>query len=105
VFISGLSVGDHLGNFNMKNATDVEFGLIDSEKTLAVQIKHDGKLEDTNVHFQCALVYTTFDGYRRIRVHNLVLNASTQIVEIFRCADLDTTVNYLARGCKVKILL
>ena len=97
----GFSVSDHLGNFNMKNSTDIEIAGFDSEKAIAVQLKHDGKLEDESyAHFQCALVYTTSYGRRLMRVHNLMVSCSSQVTQIFRNADVDAVVNFITRGCK-----
>lgn len=39
---------------------------------------------------QCALLYTTIDGQRRIRVSTLSLPCTTMLSNLFRSADLDT---------------
>lgn len=39
---------------------------------------------------QCALLYTTVDGQRRIRVSTLSLPCTTILSNLFRSADLDT---------------
>lgn len=39
---------------------------------------------------QCALLYTTIDGQRRIRVSTLSLPCTTILSNLFRSADLDT---------------
>ena len=63
---------------------------MDSETCVTVRIKHDDKLPDnTDVHFQIALLYTNASGQRRIRVHTLALRCSTQLPDIFRGADMD----------------
>ncbi|KAG7992092.1 hypothetical protein I3843_02G110400 [Carya illinoinensis] len=56
-----------------------------------VTLKHDDKLQDgSECSFQCALLYTTFYGQRRIRVTTLSLPCTNMLSNLFRSADLDT---------------
>ncbi|GKD09656.1 transport protein Sec24-like protein [Tanacetum coccineum] len=56
-----------------------------------VTLKHDDKLTDgTECSFQCALLYTTVYGQRRIRVSTLSLPCTSMLSNLFRSADLDT---------------
>ncbi len=96
---NGLRVVEHFGNFYMKNSTDVEFGYLDSETAFAVQLKHDGKLDEhDNVYFQIALLYTTAFGQRRIRVLNSAFSVTPQMGNVFRCAEMDAIVNYISKA-------
>ncbi|KAF9383024.1 COPII coat Sec23p-Sfb3p heterodimer component, partial [Mortierella sp. AD011] len=96
---TGLRITEHLGNFHMKNSTDVELAGIDSEKAFGVLVRHDGKLDEkTEASFQVALLYTTADGFRRVRVHNFSTPVTTLMGNVFRWADMDTTINFLAKG-------
>ncbi|KAF9114504.1 COPII coat Sec23p-Sfb3p heterodimer component [Mortierella sp. AM989] len=96
---AGLRITEHLGNFHMKNSTDLELAGIDSEKAFGVLVKHDGRLDEkTEASFQIALLYTTADGLRRVRVHNFSTPVTTLLGNVFRWADMDTTINFLAKG-------
>ncbi|KAJ3149333.1 COPII coat Sec23p-Sfb3p heterodimer component [Geranomyces michiganensis] len=96
---NGLKVSDHFGNFYMKNVTDVEMGGIDSSKAIGVAIKHDGKLDEKRESsFQAALLYTTATGERRIRVHNISVSNTSLLGNVFRYADMDTTICYLCKA-------
>ncbi|KAF9434857.1 COPII coat Sec23p-Sfb3p heterodimer component [Entomortierella beljakovae] len=96
---SGLRIAEHFGNFHMKNATDIELAGLDSEKAFGVLVKHDGKLDErTEASFQVALLYTTADGLRRVRVHNFSTPVTTLLGNVFRWADMDTTINFLSKG-------
>ncbi|KAI8801010.1 Sec23/Sec24 trunk domain-containing protein [Cladochytrium replicatum] len=96
-----LKITEHIGNFYMKNATDVELAGIDSHKSLAITVKHEGKLDErTDAYFQCALLYTTASGQRRIRVINLAVTPTQSLGNVFRYADMDTTITYL---CKLAV--
>ncbi|KAI9496142.1 hypothetical protein BDB00DRAFT_810662 [Zychaea mexicana] len=94
---NGLTVDDQFGNFFMNNNTDVEFAGIDADKAVAFTFRHDGKLEDGEAHVQCALLYTTRLGQRRVRIHNLRLQVTSNISVLFKQADLDTSMNLLSK--------
>ncbi|KAJ3330366.1 COPII coat Sec23p-Sfb3p heterodimer component, partial [Gonapodya sp. JEL0774] len=95
---TGLRISDHFGNFHMTNSTDVQLAGIRSTTTLAASIQYDSKLDEkADAYFQVALLYTTTEGSRRIRVMNLAVPVTSQIGNVFRYADMDTTVNYLMK--------
>ncbi|KAF2910869.1 protein transport protein SEC24 B isoform X2 [Oryza sativa Japonica Group] len=87
----GLQVQDYFGNFCKRVPTDIDLPSIDSDKTIMVTFKHDDKLqENSECGFQCALLYTTVYGQRRIRVMNLSLPCTNMLSNLFRYADLET---------------
>jgi protein transport protein SEC24 len=95
---NGLKIEDYLGNFYMKNATDIECAGIDSLKAFTCVLKHDGKLDERqDSYVQAALLYTTADGHRRVRVHNLGISTASQLSLVFRGASLETTIAVMAR--------
>lgn len=82
----------------MSNTTDVEMAGLDCDKTITVEFKHDDKLsEDSGALLQCALLYTSCAGQRRLRIHNLSLNCCTQLADLYRNCETDTLINYLAK--------
>jgi protein transport protein SEC24 len=102
---SGLRISEHFGNFHMKNSTDLEIAGIDSEKAVGILVKHDGKLDErTEASFQVALLYTTADGRRRVRVHNFSTPVTSLLGNVFRWADMDTTINFLSKGAIAQAL-
>ncbi|KAJ2995947.1 COPII coat Sec23p-Sfb3p heterodimer component [Globomyces sp. JEL0801] len=95
---NGLKIEDYLGNFYMKNTTDIECAGIDSLKSFVCLLRHDGKLDERqDSYIQAALLYTTSDGQRRVRVHNLALASASQLSLVFRNASMETTNCVLAR--------
>ncbi|KNA05597.1 hypothetical protein SOVF_188880 [Spinacia oleracea] len=87
----GLQVQEYSGNFCKRIPTDVDLPAIDCDKALMVSLKHDDKLQDgAECAFQCALLYTTVYGQRRIRVSTLSLTCTSVLSNLFRSADLDT---------------
>ncbi|CAH9127236.1 unnamed protein product [Cuscuta epithymum] len=87
----GIQVQEYNGNFCKRIPTDVDLPAVDCDKTIMVTLKHDEKLQDgSEFAFQCALLYTTVGGQRRIRVSTLSLPCTTMLSNMFRSADLDT---------------
>lgn len=95
---NGLTVSDQYGNFAMSNATDIELAGVNADTSIGIELKHDDKLpENSQVYFQCALLYTTAQGQRRVRVHNLSGSVGTIALPVFKQADLDTTMNFIIK--------
>ncbi|XP_049355011.1 protein transport protein Sec24-like At4g32640 [Solanum verrucosum] len=87
----GLQVNEYSGNYCKRIPSDVDLPAIDCDKTIMVTLKHDDKLQDgSECSFQCALLYTTIDGQRRIRISTFSLPCTTMLSDLFRSADLDT---------------
>lgn len=106
----------------MENTTDIELGNIDSDKAIAVEIKHDDKIPEEELAYiqvgneicphdcphvaypppplQAALLYTNVYGQRRLRIHNLSLSCSTKFADIYRSCELDTIVNFFSKSSK-----
>lgn len=95
---TGFRATDFFGTFYMSNTTDVELAGLDCDKAITVEFKHDDKLsEDTGAFIQCALLYTSCSGQRRLRVHNLALNCCTQLADLYRNCETDTLINFLSK--------
>ena len=51
---------------------DVELAALDADKGIAIELKHDDKLDESaGAAVQVALLYTSVFGERRLRIHNL----------------------------------
>ena len=95
---AGISVDGYDGACHMRTPTDIDLAAVDCDKTFLVKLGHDAKLEPgQETAFQCALLYTTTAGERRIRLHTLAVKASASISTMFRTADLDTQLLISAR--------
>ncbi|CAN8268324.1 unnamed protein product [Cochlearia groenlandica] len=87
----GIQVQEYSGNFCKRIPTDIDLPAIDCDKSVMVTLKHDDKLQDgAECGFQCAVLYTTISGERRIRVINLSLPCTNMLSNLFRSADLDS---------------
>ncbi|KAJ7397440.1 SEC24 D, COPII coat complex component [Pitangus sulphuratus] len=96
---TGFRATEFLGAIYMNNTTDVEMAAVDCDKAVTVEFKHDDKLnEDTGALIQCALLYTTVSGQRRIRIHNIGLNCSAQLADVYRTCETDALINFFAKS-------
>ncbi|KAJ7269654.1 sec24-related protein [Mycena rebaudengoi] len=96
---NGLRISEQTGNFYRPGPTDLEFGVLDADKALSVELQHSGGRLDTRgyVYLQAAVLYTTVDGFRRVRTINLALPVVELAWNVFRLSDMDATVYHLAR--------
>ncbi|KAL1139350.1 hypothetical protein AAG570_006334 [Ranatra chinensis] len=102
---TGIRPTDFYGHFFMSNTTDIEFASIDPDKAVAIEIKHDDKLsEEEGVYLQAALLYTSISGVRKIRVLNLALKSSSQMVDLYRTCELDTIINFFSKQAIFRLL-
>ncbi|XP_031231214.1 protein transport protein Sec24D isoform X3 [Mastomys coucha] len=102
---TGFRATDFFGGIFMNNTTDVEMAAIDCDKAVTVEFKHDDKLsEDVGALIQCAVLYTTIGGQRRLRIHNLALNCSTQLADLYKSCETDALINFFAKSAFKAVL-
>ncbi|KAI4132443.1 MAG: hypothetical protein LQ347_002573 [Umbilicaria vellea] len=102
---NGLQILSYHGNFLQHTfGADLEFGVIDADKAIGVMFSYDGKLDaKLDAHFQCALLYTTASGERRVRCTNTVASVSEGALEGMRFIDQDAVVNMIAKEAASKM--
>lgn len=99
----GLRVSEHYGNFYQRNVTDLEFGTMDADKAVTALLKHESKLDDKrDAYFQCAVLYTSSDGHRKVRLHNIAVPVTQIMANVFRYADMDATMTHCAKEAIAK---
>ncbi|ELW62613.1 Protein transport protein Sec24D [Tupaia chinensis] len=102
---TGFRATDFFGGIFMNNTTDVEMAAIDCDKAVTVEFKHDDKLgEDSGALIQCAVLYTTIGGQRRLRIHNLGLNCSSQLADLYKSCETDALINFFAKSAFKAVL-
>ncbi|XP_077597829.1 protein transport protein Sec24D [Stigmatopora nigra] len=102
---TGFRATDFLGAVSVNNTTDVEMAAVDCDKAVTVEFKHDDVLsEETGALIQCALLYTTIGGKRRLRIFNLGLNCTSQLSELYKSCETDSLVNFFAKSAYRAIL-
>ncbi|XP_028285951.1 protein transport protein Sec24C isoform X1 [Parambassis ranga] len=95
---TGIRATDFFGSFFMSNTTDVELAGLDCDKAITVEFKHDDKLsEETGALIQCAVLYTSCSGQRRLRIHNMAVNCCSQLADLYRNCETDTIINFFSK--------
>ncbi|EJD51294.1 sec24-related protein [Auricularia subglabra TFB-10046 SS5] len=96
----GLQVTGYAGQHHQTAPSTVQLGVLSSERMLLAVFQHTGSStldERGHAHVQCATLYTSRDGQRRVRVLNIAVNVSSMAGNVFRLSDVETVVAYLAR--------
>lgn len=94
----GLSVDKYIGPHYKRTLTDLNFPAVSSDLCIGAKLVHEEKLPDHGeAYLQFALLYTTLDGHRRIRLHTIALPITHSLGTTFRGADLDTYMTYVAK--------
>ncbi|KAJ6668807.1 hypothetical protein lerEdw1_012291 [Lerista edwardsae] len=102
---TGFRATDFLGGIYLNNTTDVEMAAIDCDKAVTVEFKHDDKLnEDSGALIQCAVLYTSMSGQRRLRIHNIGLNCSSQLADVYKSSETDALINFFVKSAYKAIL-
>uniref|UniRef100_A0A663MK99 SEC24 homolog D, COPII coat complex component n=1 Tax=Athene cunicularia TaxID=194338 RepID=A0A663MK99_ATHCN len=102
---TGFRATDFFGAIYMNNTTDVEMAAVDCDKAVTVEFKHDDKLnEDSGALIQCAVLYTSISGQRRLRIHNIGLNCSSQLADVYKTCETDALINFFAKSAFKAIL-
>ncbi|GMG21590.1 unnamed protein product [Ambrosiozyma monospora] len=72
--------------------------IVSSDTSIACEFEYDGKLSTKkDAHFQAALLYTSKDGIRKVRVINLIMSVTERITDVFNFADQDALLTLLLR--------
>ena len=98
----GLKVAEQYGNFYKRSQTDLEFGVLDADKSIAVAFGHTTTLsEREHTYIQSAVLHTTATGQRMVRTCNVGLPVVSLAMNVFRYADADAAIVYWFRkgGC------
>lgn len=49
------------------------------------------------VSSQCAVLYTSCSGQRRLRIHNMSVNCCSQLADLYRNCETDTIINFFSK--------
>ena len=101
----GLRIGSFHGNFFIRSSDLLAIPAVDCDKSYAVQIIHDETMVTTSsTFFQCALLYTSSEGERRIRVHSLAVPVVSDLSELYAKADGEACIGLLSITTMEKML-
>ena len=94
----GLRITSFYGNYYIRGADLLALPNCTSDSVYGFDVAYDEPvLGTTAVTVQAALLYTTSDGERRIRVHTMVLPVTRSVSEFMEGVDIDCAVNMMAK--------
>jgi protein transport protein SEC24 len=97
---AGLRIDDYYGHLSRRLSApdELSLGVLHPDLAFSVALAHVGKLSARDhAYLQCAALYTSSDGYRRVRVVNLALTVADLAGTVFRFADMDAVVTHIAK--------
>lgn len=98
---SGLQVDKYHGPFSTTSTSkDPSLPILNQDQSVWCTFKYDGELSTRrDCHFQAAILYTSSDGVRKVRVINNIIAVSERAIDIFGFADQDTVLNLWIKEC------
>jgi protein transport protein SEC24 len=98
---AGLQVDQLTGNFYLSDPSTPTSGTLDADQAFSVSFSVTATLSTHQyASIQCAVLHTTTDGRRRVRVVNLALQVAELGANVFRFADMDVVIAHFVRQCK-----
>lgn len=99
---NGLRVKGYRGHYLTQDPHDMDLATVQGSSTFLVDFAHEGKLDiKSNAYFQCALLYTTRAGQRRVRVHTVRLPVSNTYATLYKSCDLEACTFAMVQDCLV----
>ncbi|KAL3141459.1 hypothetical protein ABBQ32_005024 [Trebouxia sp. C0010 RCD-2024] len=94
----GLSISQFHGHFFVRSIDLLSLPQVDPDKAFAVQIKHEESVLTGSVaYMQCAVLFSSSNGERRIRVHTLAMPVVQDLADMYKAVDGAATINLLAK--------
>jgi protein transport protein SEC24 len=100
----GLKCREHFGTFSESPSAlgTLAMGVLHADSSFSVSLQHTGGRNAPLgprdfAHMQCAVLYTSKEGQRRVRVLNVTLEVATLAGNVFRYADAETTLAFFAK--------
>lgn len=94
----GMKISNYYGNFFVRGSDLLALPACNADSTYAFEIVHDEQSVNSKyVSIQSALLYTSSDGERRIRVSSHVLAVTNSMSDLMASVDTEATVTLMAR--------
>lgn len=94
-----------LGRFFMRSTDLLTLPNTDSDKAYGVEfILEDNDIRTEAFAAQCAVLYTSSGGERRVRIHTIAIPVTRTMADLFSYADIGTMTNLILRTCADAVL-
>jgi len=95
----GVKVHQFHGNYYLRGADLLALPNVDPDKSFACEISHEEQqVTASHICMQCALLYTTSSGERRIRVHTINVPVVSAIADLYNAVDSQAMATVLAKA-------
>ena len=94
---ANLQVANCFGHCYVQDSSLLRLPVVDSDTTYTLQFKVANAINSQNFFIQVALLYTTRNRERRIRVHTFALQVSSSIPRILNSMDCTAAANMLMK--------
>jgi protein transport protein SEC24 len=94
----GMKINNYYGNFFVRGTDLLALPNCNADSTFGFDIVHDEQSVNSKyVSIQSALLYTSSDGERRIRVASHILAVTNSMTELMASVDTEATISLMAR--------
>lgn len=95
----GLQINKYYGPFSTTSGEDApNIPIVSGDTSIVADFTYNAKLDTKkDVHFQAALLYTSKDGVRKVRVVNSILSVTQRITDAYDFADQDSIIKLLLK--------
>ena len=102
----GVKISAFHGNLTMRAKDLLAIPCVHADSTYTVELQHDSAapIKGDTVYIQCALLYTTSGGDRRIRVNTLAVPLCHTVQQLVSSVDVDAVCNVIAKQAAVKVV-
>lgn len=101
---SGLRMSNYYGNFFNRSSDLCAFPAFPRDQCYVVEVAIDETLQKSIVCMQTAVLHTTCNGERRIRVMTLALPTTTSLADVYASADQCAITTYFSHKAVEKAL-
>ena len=90
----GVKIKSYSGHYLNQDPQDMDLAAVHSGSNFFVEFQHEGKIDHKGyTYFQSAMLFTTREGKRRVRVHTLRLPVCNTYSSLFRNGDLEANLS------------
>lgn len=94
----GMRFSNFYGNYFVRGTDLLALPNCSSDSSFSLDMSYDeAQLQAQAVSIQSALLYTSSNGERRIRVHTMVLPVTSSVTEMVESLDIDCAMNILSK--------
>lgn len=95
----GLRISSFHGHFFVRSTDLLALPACDADKVFSVEINHEETvLTGQTAYLQAALLYTSSNGERRIRVHTMAFPVVSDLLELYKATDAGATATLMAKA-------